>query len=211
MKKRLKATIVLLTAFSLSFGCSSNRNWVKAAQSTDARSTDAPTAFQNKALQSVPQFSSKQIQQLRTVGIKIAVPRYVPPGFQIGSVRNISDAHYKGYKIFYRRADNTCFSIEATTGGIGDDPELEHYSSFHSQLFGDGKLGYGRYTDSTLRQEFPQYEMTTGWMPANNFHTFYRFNGANWADAHPLKPQCNKDVTPTEAIRVIKSLNYLQF
>lgn len=211
MKKRLKATLVLLTAFILSFGCSSSCNWVKAAQSKNVISSYAPTASQNKAIQSVPQFSAEQIQQLRGVGIKIAVPTYVPPGFQIGSVRNISDAHYKGYKILYRRADNTCFSIEAITGGIGDDPELEHYLSYQSQLFGDGKLGYGRYTDSSLRQQFPQYEMSTGWMPAAHFHTFYRFNGANWADGHSVKPRCNKDITPTEAIRVIESLNYLQF
>lgn len=211
MKKRLKATLILLTAFSLSFGYSSSRNSVKAAQSKNEHSTYAPTAFQNKATQSVPQFSAEQIQQLRGVGIKIAVPTYVPSGFQIGSVRNISDAYYKGYKILYRRGDNTCFSIEAITGGIGDDPDLEHYLSYHSQLFGDGKLGYGKYTDSSLRQQSPQYEMSTGWMPADNFHTFYRFNGANLADGHPVKPQCNKDITPTEAIRVIESLNYLQF
>jgi len=211
MKKRLKASLLLLTAFSLSFGCSSSRNWVKAAQSENEHSSYAPTVFQNKAIQSVPQFSPEQIQQLRGVGIKIAVPTYIPQGFQVGSVRNTSDAHYKGYKILYRRADNTCFSIEAITGGIGDDPELEHYLSYRSQLFGDGKLGYGKYTDSNLRQEFPQEEMTTGWMPADNFHTFYRFNGANWENANQVKAQCNKDITTTEAIRVIESLNYLRF
>jgi len=52
--------------------------------------------------------------------------------------------------------------------------------------------------------------MTTGWMEPKNFQAFYRFNGANWYSSDKTKPKCNKDISPTEAVKVINSLQYLK-
>lgn len=209
MKKTLLTTTLLAIA-SLAFALLPNMA-IATAQSKNSQPVNTPTNSRNKIQKSSVKFSPKQLQILKSVGIKIAVPTYIPSGFKIERVSNTSDANYKGYTVIYRRTNNSCFSIEATTGGIGDEPDLEHTLLYNSVLFGKGSLNYGKYTDVDLRKQSPLPEMTTRWMEPKNFQAFYRFNGANWFSGQKNKPKCNKDISPTEAVKIINSLQYLKF
>ncbi|HEY9813974.1 MAG TPA: hypothetical protein V6D31_10650 [Candidatus Sericytochromatia bacterium] len=208
MKKTFLPT-TLLTLVSLAFASVPNMA-IATAQVKDSYPVNTASNSRNKIQQSTARFSPKQIQILKSVGMKIAVPTYIPLGFKIESLSNNSDKYYKGYTVIYKRNDNSCFSIEAITGGIGGEPDLEHTLPYNSPLFGKGTLNYGKYTDIYLRKQFPLSQMTTGWMEPKNFQAFYRFNGANWYSSDKAKPKCNKDIPPTEAVKIINSLQYLK-
>lgn len=209
MKKSLLTT-TLLTLVTLAFGSVHNKA-IATAQLKNSYQVNTQKDSPNKIKQSTARFSPKQLQILKSVGIKIVVPTYIPSNFKVESVRNTSDKNYQGYRVIYRRKNNFCFSIEATTGGVGDSTDLEHSLPYNSPLFGKGILYYGNNTDNYLRKQPRLYEMTTPWMTAKNFPAFYSFNGANWFSEEKVKPRCNKDISPTEAIKVIKSLQYLKF
>ncbi len=210
MKKKLLTTTTLLTLVSLAFACVPDMA-IASAQLKNSYRVNTPSNSHNKIQQSTALFSPKQIQILKSVGIKIAIPTYIPSGFKIERVTNTSDKNYQGYIVTYRRTNNSCFSIEAITGGVGSGPELEHTLPYNSPLFGKGILSYGMHTENYLRKQSPLPEMTTEWMTAKNFSAFYSFNGANWFSEGKVNPRCNKDISPTEAIRVINSLQYLKF
>ncbi|HEY9692765.1 MAG TPA: hypothetical protein V6D15_11195 [Oculatellaceae cyanobacterium] len=208
--KKTRLTTTLLTIVSLAFASVPNMA-TASAKLNHSDQVNTPSDSRNKIQQSTARFSPKQIQILKSVGMKIAVPTYIPSGFKIERLSNNSDQYYKGYTVTYRRKDNSCFSIEAITGGIGDEPDLQHTLPYNSPLFGKGRLNYGKYSDIDLRKQSPLSEMTTGWMEPKNFQAFYRFNGANWYSSDKAKPKCNKDISPTEAVKVINSLQYLKF
>ncbi|AFZ12100.1 hypothetical protein Cri9333_1196 [Crinalium epipsammum PCC 9333] len=208
--KKTFLTTTLLTLLSLA--CASvSHSAIATAQLKNSSPVNTPSNYRNKIKQSTARFSPKQIQILKSVGMKIVVPTYIPSGFKIETLSNNSDKNYKGYTVIYRRNDNACFSIEAINGGIGDEPDLEHTLPYNSPLFGKGILNYGKYTDIYLRKQSPLSEMTTRWMEPKNYQAFYRFNGANWYSSDKGKPKCNKDISPTEAVKVINSLQYLKF
>jgi len=79
MKKSLLTT-TLLTLVSLAFASVHNMTSAT-AQLKNSSPVNTPSNSRNKIAQSTARFSPKQIQILKSVGMKIAVPTYIPSGF----------------------------------------------------------------------------------------------------------------------------------
>ncbi|MBW4420953.1 MAG: hypothetical protein KME13_17235 [Myxacorys californica WJT36-NPBG1] len=152
------------------------------------------------------QLTSHQKQLLKAVGLKIAVPTYVPRGFTLDKVVAQVDRQSRiggmGYTVFYRRYDSDsnkdfCFAIEATNGGIGDLPEGSRSFPINSPTFGKSSLEYGKYGGA----KSPTY--LSSWLGEEK-GPFYRFVGAG---VLPGLSTCS-NISAQEAIRVTQSLRY---
>lgn len=153
------------------------------------------------AQQAGAKLSAAQIQKLESLGVKIAVPAYVPDGFRVDKVEVVpcppgSRRFCPQYTIMYRGPKNTCFAVESTGGGIGGLPDGDRSFPVNSPLFGESSLELGKYSQAQSATLLGQW---LGESP------FYRFAGAGTSRA--LKG-CN-NISPEEAVRVTESLQYL--
>jgi hypothetical protein len=157
------------------------------------------------------QLSDRQTNQLKSLGVKVAIPSYIPAGFQVASVQvkpcpSGVRRFCPDYAIIYRNPNNSCFAIESTGGGIGDMPsaDLEQSYPVNNSILGKSVvLKYrkkDRLSDPTL---------IGSWMGKG---PFYRFTGAGsrlFLGTTPPELSDCKDISPQEAVRVWESLRYL--
>ncbi|NEP18102.1 MAG: hypothetical protein F6J97_14555 [Leptolyngbya sp. SIO4C1] len=149
---------------------------------------------------------------LEALEISAAVPSYLPAGFSLadyeagqGGVSGADGRPY--YWLIYRDAQNHCFAIEFTSGGVGG-PELENQLPIESPLFGPGySLHYGQYADSGLREQFPEPDLFSDWMAGEQ--GLYRLAGAEQIMQTYEQSGC-RNLPPEEALRVVESLTYLR-
>jgi hypothetical protein len=173
---------------------------------------------------------------LKALGIAIAVPTDVPPGYTVSQVKldpcpADSPRSAEGvcrfgpdYGIVYRNAtQDSCFAIEATGGGVGG-PGAEYRLPFSIPLFGDGALQFGEGRESTKtpsaeQLDSPQPNIYTDWgsKDGGTSGPFYRLAGADGVrgaylgerDGQPAT-QCQNTITPNEAVKITQSLTWLE-
>ncbi|MGB8703340.1 MAG: hypothetical protein WCD18_28315 [Thermosynechococcaceae cyanobacterium] len=153
------------------------------------------------------QLNPHQIQLLQALGLRIAVPTYMPRGFTLEKVLAEIDRQSRiggiSYTLFYRRYDSDtnqdfCFAIEATNGGIGDIPTGSRSYPINASNFGKSSLEYGVYG----RAKGATY--LSNWLGTAS-GPFYRFVGAGII---PEGSNCT-NMSVQESIRVTESLQYL--
>jgi hypothetical protein len=157
--------------------------------------------------------TENQIQRLKSLNRKIAVPAYIPPGFKVADVQikscpdGISSCRFgPSYAIVYQGENNSCFAIEATGGGVGG-PVLEFELPINSPVFGKSQLYYGRF-DHEMREGNASPTIFSDWLGdvANNPNLlFVRFAGSG---ASQFVQNCN-NISPEEAVKVTESLVFI--
>ncbi|HLO48025.1 MAG TPA: hypothetical protein VK211_06340 [Kamptonema sp.] len=155
------------------------------------------------AQQSKSGLTAAQIQQLKSLRVKIAVPTYTPPGFKVTSILiqpcpdNVTRCRFgPQYTITYQGPNNTCFAIEAVGGGIGG-VDLASKLPVNSPVFGKNFIYYGSGGGN------PSPTIFSDWLQGPEL--FYRFVGQGATD----KLTNCKNINPQEAVRVTESLRYL--
>ncbi|MBW4528731.1 MAG: hypothetical protein KME18_26800 [Phormidium tanganyikae FI6-MK23] len=171
--------------------------------------------------------STKDQTALKALGIKIAVPTYVPTGYAVkkvevepcsaGSPRSSKGTCRFGprYSISYRNAvakDSCFFAIEAVGGGLGG-PAFEFRKPFSTSLFGEVAVEFGKpdgsaKVPSAAQLNSPQPGLRSDWGSEDRLKSgpFYHVIG------HPLKPapECGNTITPNEVIKIVQSLTWLK-
>lgn len=143
-----------------------------------------------------------QIQKLQSLGIKIAVPTYIPSGFRVAAVEiKPCPAGQKppcrfgpSYKIVYRNANNLAFSIESASGGFGG-LEPEYKLPINSPVFGSSYLYYGYFQGRNGPDRSLGKVMYSEWLQGDR--QYYRFYNIN------------SNITPEAAVKITESLDYL--
>ncbi|MGL5061999.1 MAG: hypothetical protein ACRC62_18665 [Microcoleus sp.] len=157
------------------------------------------------------QLSQTQIDRLKSLGTKVAVPTYVPAGFQIAGLQikpcpSGVRRFCPDYAIIYRNSNNSCFAIESTGGGVGDMPSdnLEKSYPVNNSILGKSEVLKYRKNPQLSRPT-----LTGSWSGQG---PFYRFTGAGSRlvlnSVPPELSNCS-DISPQEAVRVSESLRYL--
>jgi hypothetical protein len=144
--------------------------------------------------------TSTQQANLKSLGIKIVVPRYIPQGFQVTKISTepcrsagVCRVGQPSYKITYRSPKKACFDVEGTGGGIGG-PDLENAIPAKSKLFGSTQVGFFRNT-----------HLSSDWLTLSpDSGPFYRLYSRAW------KPDgCASKITSQEAVKIVESLGWL--
>ncbi len=194
--KLIKLTAII-TLLMLTTACSTSRT-TQPKSSSETTKTKSPSPILESPTQTTVQFTSEQIRDLKSLGIKIAVPSYVPEGFRVDQVQAVKDQWGSSYIIIYRAPNNSCFAIEAASGGIGDvipDDPNEPGIPINSSVLGRARLYTKPLVSSWLSEE-------PGEPPV------YGFRGEMVSgDRNCIA----RNISPPEAVKIIESLQYLDF
>lgn len=171
------------------------------------------------------QLNQTQTQQLKSLGISVYVPNYIPAGFRIAKIETKpcpsgSQRSEKGvcrfgpqYGIVYRNSNNVCFAIEATGGGVGGVPVLTNEIPLNVGNLGASTLYYGQYEMPQMRQNNPESFLYMDWAGKG---PFYRLVGAKLVRQTYYKErqnqrvsECRNEIDPQEAVKIIESFSTL--
>ncbi|WP_434686507.1 hypothetical protein [Pseudanabaena minima] len=161
--------------------------------------------------------------KLDSLGIKIALPTYVPQGFWIAAVRtepcrqgDTVDANGvcrfgPEYTVIYRNSQDHCFTVEATGGGLGG-PSSRYTRAVRSKIFDKVDVMIGTGNDQPITDAIantPQ-ELRTDYAGNSPFYAVrtIKSQAASWIDAAII---CSDAVhmTPNEFIKIVESLDWL--
>ncbi|AVH64127.1 hypothetical protein [Nostoc sp. 'Peltigera membranacea cyanobiont' N6] len=151
---------------------------------------------------SVIKLTPTQLKVLRSLGLKIALPSYVPTNFHADKVivsagrENVDSLRY--LIVYQNLSADKCFAIESVSGGIGDLPAGSRSYPINSPIFGKSTLEQGLYGNAK------QPTLLSQWWGEQN-GPFYRFVGTG---VMPELSNCG-NVTPQEAVKVSQSIQYL--
>ncbi len=70
----------------------------------------------NTLAESLGNLNNTQIQSLKNLGIPVALPNYIPPGFSVSkfTTQGSPTSGRSSYKVLYRNSDNHCFYPKVT-------------------------------------------------------------------------------------------------
>lgn len=147
------------------------------------------------------QMPQAQIQEIRSLGMRVALPINVPSGMKLTSISGRSDPRFgRSYLLVYR-GNSKCFAVEGISGGIGSVP-TGTAGSFKVQNPAMGKGAIEVHKPGT------QPPILMGqWMSRS---PFYRVVGANYpVDGIGSELSNCQDLSIKEAVAVSESLRFL--
>jgi hypothetical protein len=171
--------------------------------------------------------NAKQIALLKSLGIAIAVPRYIPKGFQVSDVqvtpcpanapRNANGVcrFEPSYMIVYRNSQNNCFAVNAIGGGIGG-PDGKYSRKVDSKILGEVDLnidisrGSRSQPISDAMGKLPQANMWTFPAGKSPFYQVATLEGKRRLHDKPTFCSYKAHMTPNELTKIVQSLDWLQ-
>ena len=169
----------------------------------------------------------KQKEALRSLGIKIAVPSYIPNGFRVSDVqitpcpanakKNASGVCRFGpsYTIIYRNPDNNCFEVNAIGGGIGG-PDGKYSRKVNSKILGEVDLnisianGFSSQPISEAMGKLPQANMWTFPAGSSPFYQVATIEGKAVRKGKSTFCSDTAHMTPNELTKIVQSLDWLR-
>ncbi|MBM0741262.1 hypothetical protein JOY44_06455 [Phormidium sp. CLA17] len=147
------------------------------------------------------QVPQAQIQELRSLGMRVAMPINLPSGMKLTSIAGRSNPRFgRGYLLVYR-AGSKCFAVEGATDGIGGIPDGTA-GSFKVQ---NPAMGKGAIEVQKPGATAPL--LIGQWMSRG---PFYRVVGANYTIDGLGSDLANcQDLSAKEAVVVSESLRFL--
>ncbi|MDP9018148.1 MAG: hypothetical protein M3N19_07495 [Candidatus Eremiobacteraeota bacterium] len=146
--------------------------------------------------------SAETLSLFRTLKVQIALPRYMPPGFQVAAY-SIEPGHPPGhrgigvpaYHILYRRGVHECLAFDSGWGGLGG-ADVSQYKTLgiRSKFLGNPPLQYNATSFFILGVD----ERATDGRWYDISHT------GSWPRA--TVKGCTKSISPQEARRVAESI-----
>lgn len=139
--------------------------------------------------------SPSQLQQLQSIGMRMVMPRNVPPGFQLANIVSQMDGQVRRYLLVYRKGSQ-CFGIEGVTGGISEVPAGTTSYPVKNAVLGRGEI----------QQQSATPQLLGNWMGRG---PFYRFVGAGYDFNGNSDLAGCQTITAKEAVFVSEALRYL--
>jgi hypothetical protein len=155
--------------------------------------------------------SASNQESLKSLGMKVAIPQYVPQGFQTADIKTkpctASDKKFcrsdPQYEVKYRNGENHCFSVSAVSGGVGGPDGGRYNRAIDTKLFGKVNVAVDMRNRDRIMEPMtediantPQKDISI--LPAGN-SPFYLVNTCSEAAF----------MTPNEFIKIVQSLEFL--
>ena len=169
-----------------------------------------PSIAAQPSAQANAQLTRNQIVKLRSASVPIVVPQYVPLGFRVTdvSVDTLDRRFGPHYSINYKNAEDVCFSVMFTGGGVGGG-NYDYLLPIQTKLFGKLPLIFGyqvarnakRPSESELNSRYPTLLTEWAHLPGSQ-RGFYSLQ--SYTTEAGEKAGC-KTITPREAIKIAQS------
>ncbi len=170
--------------------------------------------------------SASQKKSLKALGIRIAIPQYVPQGFRVVTIKtepcpvgasvdtNGVCRFRPSYVVLYRNAQNHCFAVNAIGGGIGG-PDGRYNRAINTKILGrvDVNIDISRGAASEpITEAIAKTPQKYLWnFPAGKspFYQVATIEGkANWISP-TITYSTEAHMTPNEFIKIVQSLDWL--
>jgi len=166
--------------------------------------------------------SASQQRSLKSLGIKIAIPQYVPQGFRVVSVKTEPcrrgdriDANGvcrfgPDYTVVYGNARNHCFAVSAIGGGLGG-PSGRYTREVNSKILGKVDVNVGMGSGERMTAAIANTPNENVWTFPAGKSPFYSV-GTTIDNRARAATTCNKAafMTPNELIKIVQSLEFLR-
>lgn len=170
--------------------------------------------------------TEQQRSILKSLGIKIAVPTYIPKGFRVSDVltspcpaqmrRGIDGVCRFGpnYTIVYRNSQNNCFEVNAIGGGIGG-PDGKYSRKIISKILGEVDLNIDVARDrpsQPISKVIGKSSQNNIWtFPAGKspFYQVATLEGKKIRDGKSILCSSQAFMTPDELTKIVQSLDWL--
>lgn len=147
------------------------------------------------------QVPQAQIQELRSLGMRVAMPINLPSGMKLTSISGRSDPRFGRSYVLVYRAGSKCFAVEGVSGGIGSIPPGTA-GSFKVQ-----NAAMGKGAIEVQKPGSPAPLLIGQWMSRS---PFYRIVGANYpVDGIGSDLSNCQDLSTKDAVAVSESLRFL--
>ena len=163
-------------------------------------------------------------RSLKSLGIEIALPKYVPQGFLVGTIKTKpcragASVEANGvcrfgpdYTVLYHNPQkNQCFAVEATGGGLGG-PGYRYVRPVRTKLLGkvDVMIGNGNERPITAAIADTPQQLRTDYAGKSPFYAM-RTIDSEAVKRISSRITCNDTafMTPNEFIKVVQSLEFL--
>lgn len=170
--------------------------------------------------------SASQKASLKSLGIKVAIPRYVPQGFRVVAIKTEpcrageqADANgvcrfRPNYAVLYRNAQNQCFVVDAIGGGIGG-PNGRYTRAVNTKTLGmvdvniDISNGATSEPITSAIASTPQKRLWS--FPAGNspFYAVATLEGKANRISSMITCSTEAHMTPNEFTKIVRSLDWL--
>ena len=171
---------------------------------------DSQSSAPATTIPQLPGMTKPQLGALNALGVKVAVPGYIPTGFRVVNVTTQCPGETlktcrpgPSYDIVFRSPAGTCFVVMGVGGGIGDG-NLKQTVTVNSKLFGPIKMGlnnsrYPKRSDANIDPIFTEW--LTQSLRSGPFYKFY--------SGEPYPAGCTSKVPFNEAVKIVESLKWL--
>jgi len=168
-------------------------NWAQAPRTSQQLAQEGAQAAQTR-IQDLG-VSLDQLQEMKSLGMRMVMPKNVPSGFQLTNFVTQDDGRFQRYLLVYRKGAQ-CFGVEGTTGGIGGFPSGTASYPVKNAVLGRGQI-----------EQFNEAPQLLGqWLGRG---PFYRFVGAGYDFNGGTELAGCQNVTPKDAVFVSEALRYL--
>ncbi|PZU91519.1 MAG: hypothetical protein DCE90_19600 [Pseudanabaena sp.] len=167
--------------------------------------------------------SPSQKSSLKSLGIKVAIPQYVPQGFRVAAIRtepcragDRRDANGvcrfgPEYAVLYRNAQNHCFVVNSVGGGIGG-PSGQYTRAVNTRLLGKVNVNVGIGMGEPITEAIANTPQANVWtFPAGKSPFYSVATRAGRGDRIDSTATCSTRayMTPNELIKIVQSLDWL--
>lgn len=167
--------------------------------------------------------STSQKASLKSLGIQIAIPKYVPQGFRVTAIRtepcragDRRDANGvcrfgPEYTVLYRNSQNHCFVVNAVGGGIGG-PSGQYTRAVNTRLLGSVDVNVGRGMGEPITEAIANTPQALLWtFPAGNSPFYQVATRQGRGDRIESTATCSTRafMTPNELTKIVQSLDWL--
>ncbi|WP_434686509.1 hypothetical protein [Pseudanabaena minima] len=182
-----------------------------------------PAAFPAHAQSGHNLLSASQKASLKSLGIKVAIPKYVPQGFRVAAIRtepcragDQRDANGvcrfgPDYTVLYRNSQNHCFVVRATGGGIGG-PSGQYTRAVDTNLLGKVDVNVGIGMGEPITEAIANTPQANLWtFPAGNSPFYAVATRQGRGDQIDSTATCSTraHMTPNKFIKIVQSLEWL--
>lgn len=188
-------TFIFICTFLL-YGCQNQSTTQDSSSDTDVE-ISGETEISEIYKETSNNINSSHISKLEEAGLRFIMATYIPPGFQLieFEMHTHKEGGYGFYQAYYKGANNSCFNIWATNGGVGDAGTIIRQWTVNNKYLGQITLEEFKFEEEGITELLANF---------NVYQSGYYFFESPGKYSNS---ECTS-ISPEESIKIIESWQY---